>query len=126
MARAATHADIFNAVAEGRRRDLIAELSQGEAFSVGELAERLGMRQPAVSKHLGVLRKVGLVSVIKDGRLRLYRLDARKLKPIHDWVGEFEKFWSHQLGRLKERAEQMARDAHAEAAERDKTHTEKK
>ena len=110
MPRAATSADVFNAIAENRRREIIAQLSDGAACSVGELASKLGMQQPAVSKHLGVLRKVGVVTVIKDGRLRLYRLDARKLKPIHDWVAEYEKFWSHQLDRVKERAERLAKE----------------
>jgi len=111
MPRAATSADIFNAIAELRRREIISELSDGEACSVGTLADRLGMQQPSVSKHLGVLRKVGLVSVIKDGRLRLYRLDAKKLKPVHDWVADYEKFWSDQLDRIKERAERLAKEA---------------
>ena len=114
MARAATSSDIFNAIAELRRREIIAELSNGEPWAVGKLADRLNMHQPTVSKHLGVLRKVGVVSVIKDGRLRLYRLDANKLKPIHDWVTEFEKFWNHQLDRVKERAERLAKQSASE------------
>lgn len=109
MPRAATSTDVFNAIAEARRREIISELKAGQPRSVGELADRLGMQQPAVSKHLGVLRKVGIVSVIKDGRLRLYRLDARRLKPIHDWVSEYEKFWTDQLDRIKKRAEESAK-----------------
>ena len=109
MARAATSADVFNAIAECRRREIVTALSTSDSLSVGALVEQLGMLQPAVSKHLGVLRKVGLVSVIKDGRMRLYKLDAAKLKPIHDWVLEYEKFWTHQIDRIKERAEKMAK-----------------
>ena len=109
MPRAATSADIFNAVAESRRREIISELRDGALHSVGTIADRLGMQQSAVSKHLGVLRKVGVVSVVKDGRLRLYRLDARRLKPIHDWVAEYEEFWNVQMDSVKLRAERMAK-----------------
>lgn len=111
MPRAATNSDVFNAIAESRRREIIAELKAGDALPVGELANRLGMRQPAVSKHLGVLRKVGVVSVVQNGRHRLYRLDARKLKPVHDWLSVYEQFWSQQLDRVKARAENLVREA---------------
>jgi DNA-binding transcriptional ArsR family regulator len=72
---------------------------------VGDLVLRLRMRQPAVSKHLGVLREVGVVSVSKRGQLRLYRLNAKELKPVHDWVKTYELYWTHQLDRIKQRAE---------------------
>jgi DNA-binding transcriptional ArsR family regulator len=108
MARAATTADVFNAIAEPRRREVIAALSDGEEYSVGEVVVRLKMSQPAVSKHLGVLRKVGIVSVIKRGQHRMYRLNAAELKPVHDWVKTFERYWTHQLGQIKVRAERKA------------------
>ena len=108
MARAATTTDVFNAIAEPRRREVIAALSDGGEYSVGEVVLRLKMPQPAVSKHLGVLRKVGVVSVIKRGQHRMYRLNAAELKPIHDWVKVFERFWTHQLSQIKVRAERKA------------------
>ena len=108
MARAATTADVFNAIAEPRRRQVIAVLSDGREYAVGEVVARMRMAQPAVSKHLGVLRKVGVVSVIKRGQHRMYQLNASKLKPVHDWVKTFERYWTHQLGQIKERAERKA------------------
>lgn len=111
MARAATTTDVFNAIAEPRRRQIIDLLSGGQQHAVGELVNRLRMPQPAVSKHLSVLREVGLVSVTRDGQRRLYRLDAEKLKPVHDWVKTFEKYWELQLSRIKERAERMASES---------------
>jgi DNA-binding transcriptional ArsR family regulator len=110
MARAATNTDVFNAIGEPRRREIISALSDGKERTVGDLADQLGLGQPAVSKHLGVLRKLGIVSVTKDGRLRIYRLNAKKLKPVHDWVAEYEQFWTGQLDRVKELAERMARE----------------
>lgn len=108
MARAATTADVFNAVAEPRRRQVIGVLADGREYAVGEVVLRMRMSQPAVSKHLGVLRKVGVVSVIKRGQHRMYRLNAAKLKPVHDWVKTFERYWTHQIGQIKERAERKA------------------
>jgi DNA-binding transcriptional ArsR family regulator len=105
MPRAATTADVFNAIAEPKRREIIDALVDGAEHAVGEMVETLGLRQPAVSKHLGVLRKVGIVSVTRRGQLRLYRLNAKELKPVHDWVKTYERFWAHQLDRIKERAE---------------------
>jgi DNA-binding transcriptional ArsR family regulator len=105
MPRAATTTDVFNAIAEPRRRQLIDALFDGRDHAVGEMVEALRIPQPAVSKHLGVLRKVGIVSVTKHGQLRLYRLNPQELKPVHDWVKTFERFWAHQLQRIKERAE---------------------
>jgi DNA-binding transcriptional ArsR family regulator len=110
MARAATTADVFNAIAEPRRRQLVDVLARRGALAVGTLVGTLGLPQPAVSKHLGVLRKVGLVSVTKQGRQRLYHFEAAKLKPVHDWVATFEPLWTHQLDRIKERAERRARE----------------
>ncbi len=108
MARAATTADVFNAIAEPRRRDIINLLSTGQNRAVGEMAQLLQVPQPALSKHLGVLRKVGIVSVTKQGPLRLYRLQPQELKPIHDWIKQYERFWTNQISRLKERAERKA------------------
>jgi DNA-binding transcriptional ArsR family regulator len=105
MARATTTSDVFNAIAEPRRREIIDLLVNGKEHAVGDLVLRLRMPQPAVSKHLGVLRKVGVVSVSKRGQLRMYRLNAKELKPVHDWVKTYERFWTHQLDRIKERAE---------------------
>lgn len=105
MPRAATTTDAFNAIAEPRRRAIIAVLVDGRAHAVGEVVERLRIPQPAVSKHLGVLRKVGIVSVSRHGQRRLYRLNAKELKPVHDWVKTYERFWTHQLDRIKEQAE---------------------
>ena len=99
MARAATTTDAFNAVAEPQRRRILT-LLKGHERSVNELAGTLRVSQPRVSKHLRVLREVGLVSVREAGQQRLYKLDARGLKPIHHWVGGFEEFWSQSFDRL--------------------------
>ena len=109
MPRAATTSDVFNAIAEPRRREIIDLLAAGGERAVGDLVGALRIPQPAVSKHLGVLRRVRIVSVSRRGRRRLYRLNARELKPVHDWTKTFERFWGHQLARIKERAEQKAR-----------------
>jgi len=108
MARAATTADVFNAIAEPRRRQVIGVLADGREYAVGEVVLRMRMSQPAVSKHLGVLRKVGVVSVIRRGQHRMYRLNAAKLRPVHDWVKTFERYWTHQIDHIKERAERKA------------------
>jgi DNA-binding transcriptional ArsR family regulator len=99
MARAATTADAFNAVAEPRRRKILDVLSGGER-PVNDLVRELALAQPQVSKHLRVLREVGLVDVRGDGRQRLYRLNGRALKPIHDWVKDYERTWTERLARL--------------------------
>jgi DNA-binding transcriptional ArsR family regulator len=99
MARTPTTSDAFNAVAEGSRRQLLDALGTGEA-TVGELVDRLGMTQPQVSKHLGVLRAVGVVVVRVDGRHRWYRVNGPALRPIHDWVRTFERTWNDRLDDL--------------------------
>ena len=99
MARAATTSDVFNAIAEPQRRDILALLRTGER-PVSGLARELGMSQPGASKHLRVLREVGLVRVRGVGKQRLYGLDARGLRPIHEWVGGFERFWTGSFDRL--------------------------
>lgn len=111
MARAATTADAFNAVAEPRRRAILDLLAGGER-PVNDLVRELGLAQPQVSKHLRVLREVGAVDVRQDGRQRRYRLNGRALKPIHDWVKEYERTWTERfelldvvLEELKEKEE---------------------
>jgi DNA-binding transcriptional ArsR family regulator len=99
MARAATTADAFNAVAEPRRRQILDALADGER-PVNDLVAQLGLAQPQVSKHLRVLREVGAVEVREAGRQRLYRLNGRALKPIHDWVKEYERAWSERFDQL--------------------------
>jgi DNA-binding transcriptional ArsR family regulator len=121
MARSPTTSDAFNAVAEPRRRQILNLLALGER-PVNDVVESLGLTQPQVSKHLRVLRTVGLVSVRGAGQQRLYTLNAERLKPIHDWVRAFEPFWDHQLDRIKERAERIANER---SAEQDKPDEEK-
>jgi len=99
VARAPTTADAFNAVAEGSRRALLDALGTGEA-TVGDLADRLGLTQPQVSKHLAVLREVGLVSVRVDGRRRWHRVNGLALQPVYEWVRGFESTWNARLDRL--------------------------
>jgi DNA-binding transcriptional ArsR family regulator len=103
MARAATTSDAFNAVAEPRRREILTYLVQER--QVGEIVVAIGLDQPSVSKHLGVLRQVGLVRVRRNGRHRLYSTNAEAIRPLHEWTGTFERYWQHQLDRVKERAE---------------------
>jgi DNA-binding transcriptional ArsR family regulator len=104
MARAATTSDAFNAVAEPRRREILNYLVLQER-PVGEIVDLMGLEQPSVSKHLRVLLEVGLVSVRRDGRRMLYRTNAEAIRPLHEWTGTFERYWRHQLSRVKERAE---------------------
>src|SRR6266571_2335667 len=103
MPRAPTTLDPFNAVAEPKRRRLLDTLARGER-PVNDLVETLGWPQPQVSKHLSVLRKVGLVSERRLGRQRVYKLNGAQLKPIHEWVKNYERFWAHQLKRTESRA----------------------
>ena len=109
MARSPTTSDAFNAVAEPRRRQILDLLAKGEK-PVNDVVASLGLTQPQVSKHLRVLRKVGLVTVRGAGQQRLYTLNAERLKAIYDWVRTFEPFWDQQLDRIKVRAEQLARE----------------
>jgi DNA-binding transcriptional ArsR family regulator len=116
MARAATTSDAFNAVAEPRRRDILNYLALQER-PVGEIVDSLGLEQPSVSKHLRVLRDVGLVHVRRDGRHMLYRTNAEAIRPLHDWASTFERFWRHQLNRIKERAEQKSNPSNTAEAD---------
>jgi DNA-binding transcriptional ArsR family regulator len=127
MARAPTTLDTFSAIAEPKRRQVLGALAKlgtavgggpggsagsgGGELQVNDLVKSLGWPQPQVSKHLAVLRQVGLVRVRRRGRTRLYRVNGEQLKPIHDWVKSFERFWTHHLERIKERAEKSARAA---------------
>jgi DNA-binding transcriptional ArsR family regulator len=111
MARAPTTTDAFNAVAEPRRRDILNLLADGER-PVNDLVVELGLAQPQVSKHLRVLREVGLVEVREEGRQRLYRLQGRQLKPIHDWVKRFERSWNERFEALDELLEELERKEH--------------
>jgi DNA-binding transcriptional ArsR family regulator len=104
MARAATTSDAFNAIAEPRRREILNYLALQER-AVGDIVATLGFEQPSVSKHLRVLRDVGLVDVRREGRQKLYRTNAEAIRPLHEWTSKFERFWQHQLSRVKERAE---------------------
>src|SRR3974390_1096950 len=110
MARATTTSDAFNAVAEPRRRDILAFLAQQER-PVSDIVAALRMEQPSVSKHLRVLREVGLVHMRRDGRRKLYLTNAAAIRPLHEWTGEFERFWRHQLTQVKERAEAKMAEA---------------
>ena len=113
MARAATNSDAFNAVAEPRRRDILVFLADRER-PVSAIVAALEMEQPSVSKHLRVLRDVGLVRMRREGRQKLYRTNPAAIRPLHDWAGEFERFWRHTLIRVKERAEGKMAEAGAD------------
>ena len=108
MARAATTSDVFNAVAEPRRREILSLLVVKE-LPVGDVVAILKLDQPSVSKHLRVLRDVGLVHVRRNGRHKLYRTNAHGIRPLYDWAETFERYWRHQLIRVKERAEAKMR-----------------
>jgi len=104
MARAATTSDAFNAVAEARRRDILYYLAASER-PVGDIVEALSLPQPSVSKHLRVLRDVGLVDARRDGRQVFYRTNVQAIRPMYEWTRQFERYWRTQLTRIKERAE---------------------
>src|SRR5689334_5736012 len=103
MARAATSSDVFNAVAEPQRRAILEFLADDER-SVSDIVDALDVAQPSVSKHLRVLRDVGLVRARRDGRQVMYRTNATELKPLHEWASTFERLWRTQLTQIKERA----------------------
>lgn len=104
MPRAATTSDIFNAIAEVQRRDILVYLAPQERH-VSDIVAKFNLSQPSVSKHLKVLRHVGLVNARRDGRQMFYRTDAEAIRPLHEWTGVFQQYWRHQLARVKERAE---------------------
>lgn len=109
MARAATTTDVFNAIAEPRRRQILDLLAAAGPLAVGVIVASIGLPQPAVSKHLGVLREVGLVAVEKQGKTRVYQINAAEIKAVQDWTRKFERFWIHHMDRIKQRAEAKAR-----------------
>ena len=115
MARAATTADAFNAVAEPRRRQILDVLAGGER-PVNDLVMLLGLGQPQVSKHLRVLREVGLVEVRGEGRQRIYRLNGQPLKPIHDWVKDYERSWNERFEALDELLEELKQKEEADGS----------
>ncbi len=114
MARAATTSDAFNAIAEPQRREILVKLQAGER-AVGDLALDLGMTQPQASKHLRVLREVGLVLVREAGKQRLYDLDASGLLPVREWLGGFEQFWNESFDRLNDYVRDLDRARRGEA-----------
>jgi DNA-binding transcriptional ArsR family regulator len=109
MPRAATTSDAFNAVAEPRRREILSYLALKER-PVGDIVASLGLEQPSVSKHLRVLKDVGLVHMRCDGRRKLYRTNAEAIRPLHEWTSTFERLWANQLTRIKERAEKKRKE----------------
>lgn len=109
MARASTTSDAFNAVAEPRRREILMLLVARE-LPVGDIVVAMQLDQPSVSKHLRVLRDVGLVRVRRNGRHKFYRTNAEGIRPLHEWTAFFERYWSHQLLRVKQRAETRANE----------------
>ena len=113
MPRAATTSDAFNAVAESRRREILEHLAVAE-MAVGDLVVRMGLEQPSVSKHLKVLREVGLVRVRRNGRHIMYRMNAEAIRPLYEWTKTFERLWAHQLLRIKERAEEKEKELKGE------------
>jgi DNA-binding transcriptional ArsR family regulator len=120
MARAATTSDAFNAVAEPRRREILTLLVVRE-HAVGEIVAALRIDQPSVSKHLRVLRDVGLVRMRCQGRQKLYQTNAEAIRPLHEWASTFERHWGHQLNRIKERAEaRMNRNAESDPGKKEK------
>ena len=109
MPRASTTSDAFNAVAEPRRREILSYLALKER-PVGDIVKWLKLEQPSVSKHLRVLKDVGLVHVRRDGRRIYYRTNTEGIRPMHEWTGTFERYWAHQLNRIKERAEKANKE----------------
>lgn len=116
MARAATTSDAFNAVAEPHRRAILTLLTTGE-MSVNDIADALELRQPQASKHLKVLKEVDLVRVRGSGQKRLYQLNARGLKPVHEWVSQFEKLWNERFDRLDEYLKELQQNTREEKDE---------
>jgi DNA-binding transcriptional ArsR family regulator len=108
MTRSFPPVDVFTAIAERRRRQVIAVLSDGEEHAVNEIVLRMKMAQSPVSKHLGALHRAGVVTVVRRGQHRMYRLNPQGLKPVHDWVKVFERHWAHQVDQIKQRSERKA------------------
>jgi DNA-binding transcriptional ArsR family regulator len=113
MARAATTSDVFNAIAEPQRRDILVLLRTGELPATA-IADELGMTQPGASKHLRVLREVGLVRGRRVGKQRFYALDADGLHSVHEWTGGFEQFWNESFGRLDAYVRELKQEGRSE------------
>jgi len=107
--RAPAASRVFAALAEPRRRRILDLLGRSGPLAAGVLVRRMRLPQPTVSKHLGVLRAAGVVTSTRRGRLRVYHLNGAALRPVHDWITPYERFWSHHLGLIKESAERAAR-----------------
>ncbi|MBS1802116.1 MAG: winged helix-turn-helix transcriptional regulator [Acidobacteria bacterium] len=122
MARAATTSDAFNAIAEPRRRQILLFLADRE-YSVNEIVDGLRVDQPSVSKHLRVLRDTGLVRMRCNGRQKLYRTNAEGIRPLYEWASEFERYWTHQLSRVKDRAEKKAASRAAASDSNSRNHS---
>ena len=118
MARSATTSDVFNAIAEGRRREILDALIGGEK-AVGTIVDDVSMPQPQVSKHLRVLSEVGLVSCRAQGRLRLYRLEPERLRPMHAWLARYEQMWNERLDRMDDYLQELQRREQARRGARD-------
>jgi DNA-binding transcriptional ArsR family regulator len=110
MTRRSHPTDVFSAIAEPRRREVLAVLSDGQEYAVNQIVLRMKMAQPSVSKHLIALRKAGVVTMVKRGQHRMYRVEANSLKPVHEWIKVFELLWTHQISQIKQRAERKALD----------------
>jgi DNA-binding transcriptional ArsR family regulator len=108
MTRITHPADVFTAIAQPRRRQVIAILADGQEYAVNDIVVRMKMSQSPVSKHLGALHKAGVVTVVKRGQHRMYRLKPEALKPVHEWVKVFERYWTHQVDQIKQRSERKA------------------
>lgn len=109
MPRAATTSDAFNAIAELRRREILSYLAARER-PVSDIVKSLKLEQPSVSKHLRVLKEVGLVQVRRHGRRMLYRTNVDAIRPVHQWTSTFERYWTSQLNRIKQRAERIGKE----------------
>ena len=112
MARAASSSDAFNAVSEPRRRGILTFLAMQER-SVKEIVDAMELEQPSISKHLKVLKEVGLVEARREGRQMLYKINAKAIRPLHEWTSRFERLWKHQLLRITERAENKNEESNA-------------
>ncbi|HEY3141785.1 MAG TPA: metalloregulator ArsR/SmtB family transcription factor [Acidimicrobiales bacterium] len=117
MARAATTTDVFNAVAEPRRREILDVLVDGEERPVNDLVRLLGLAQPQVSKHLRVLREVGAVAVRDEGRQRLYRLNGQALRPIHDWMTTYDRLWSERFDQMDDVLQELKKKEQGDGSE---------
>lgn len=105
-----TSEDVFNAIAEPRRREVIGVLADGAEYSVGQIVVQMKMAQPSVSKHLIALRKAGVVTVVQRGQHRMYQLQPKALKPVQEWLQTIEQYWNHNTGEIRRRAEKKALD----------------